>query len=58
MTPEGRSAEFFGFFGRASAVFGPMVYLLFTGFFDTRAAILAVLLFIRSRDDHIALGRR
>ena len=49
MTPAGRSAEFFGFFGfvgRASAVFGPMVYLLATGFFDTRAAILAVLLFI------------
>ena len=49
MTPENRSAEFFGFFGfigRASAVFGPMVYLLLTGVFDTRVAILAVLALI------------
>jgi UMF1 family MFS transporter len=49
MTPESRSAEFFGFFGfisRASAVFGPMVYLLFTGVYDTRMAILVVLLII------------
>ena len=49
MTPENRSAEFFGFFGfigRASAVFGPMVYLLLTGVFDTRVAILAVLVLI------------
>lgn len=46
MTPETKSAEFFGFFGfvgKVSAVFGPMVYLLFTGIYDARMAILAVL---------------
>ena len=49
MTPESRSAEFFSFFGfvgRASAVFGPMVYLIFTGIFDTRVAILIILCLI------------
>ena len=49
MTPETKSGEFFGFFafvGRASAVFGPMIYLLFTGVYDTRMAILAVLVLI------------
>ena len=49
MTPASRSAEFFGFFGfvgRASAVFGPTLYLLVTGIFDTRAAILAILIII------------
>ena len=49
MTPETKSGEFFGFFGfvgKASAVFGPMVYLLFTGIYDTRMAILAVLVII------------
>ncbi len=49
MTPQSRSAEFFGFFGfvgRASAVFGPTLYLLITGFYDTRAAILAILIII------------
>ena len=49
MVPERRSSEFFGFFGfvgRASAVFGPMIYLFVTGFFDTRLAILAILVII------------
>ncbi len=49
MTPESRSAEFFGFFGfvgRASAVFGPTLYLLFTGIYDTRVAILVILIII------------
>ena len=49
MMPESRSAQFFGFFafvGRSSAVFGPMVYLLFTGIYDTRMAILVILLII------------
>ena len=49
MTPESRSAEFFGFFGfvgRASAGFGPTLYLLVTGIYDTRAAILAILIII------------
>lgn len=42
-------AEFFGFFGfvgRTSAVFGPTLYLLVTGIYDTRAAILAILIII------------
>ncbi|MEE2885167.1 MAG: MFS transporter [Chloroflexota bacterium] len=49
MTPESRSTEFFGFFGligRASAVFGPMLYLIFTGIYDTRVAILVLLVII------------
>ena len=49
MTPESRSGEFFGFFGfvgRASAVLGPMMYLIFTGIYDTRMAVLAVLVII------------
>ena len=49
MTPERRSGEFFGFFGfvgRVSAVFGPTLYLLVTGLFDTRAALLAILIII------------
>ena len=32
--------------GRASAVFGPTLYLLVTGIYDTRAAILAILIII------------
>ena len=49
MTPMSRSGEFFSFFGfmsRASALIGPMVYLLITGFFDTRLAILTILIII------------
>jgi UMF1 family MFS transporter len=46
ITPESRSGEFFGFFGfisRASAVFGPIIYVLFTSVYDTRTAIFAIL---------------
>ena len=46
MTPLSKSGEFFGFFGlvgKASSVFGPMVYVLVTGVYDTRVAILALL---------------
>ena len=46
MTPLTKSGEFFGFFGlvgKASSVFGPMVYVLVTGVYDTRVAILALL---------------
>ncbi len=46
ITPETRSGEFFGFFGfisRASAVFGPIVYVLFTSVYDTRTAVFAIL---------------
>lgn len=49
ITPETRSGEFFGFFGfvsRASAVFGPMIYVIFTSIYDTRIAILAILVII------------
>jgi UMF1 family MFS transporter len=49
MTPESRSAEFFAFFGfisRASAVIGPIVYLLVTGVSDSRVAVLVILLMI------------
>jgi UMF1 family MFS transporter len=49
IVPESRSSEFFGFFGfigKASAVFGPMIYLLVTGIYDTRLAILAILVII------------
>ena len=49
MTPESRSAEFFAFFGfisRASAVIGPIVYLLVIGVSDSRVAVLMILLMI------------
>jgi MFS-type transporter involved in bile tolerance (Atg22 family) len=49
MTPVTRSLQFFGFFafhGRASTVFGPRVYLLFTGVYDTRMAVFVALLII------------
>ena len=49
IVPESRSSEFFGFFGfigKASAVFGPMIYLVITGIYDTRLAILAILVII------------
>ena len=46
MTPLTKSGEFFGFFGlvgKASSVFGPMVYVVVTGVYDTRVAIFALL---------------
>ena len=49
ITPETRSGEFFSFFGfmsRASAVFGPMIYVVVTSVFDTRMAITSVLVII------------
>ena len=49
ITPETRSGEFFSFFGfmsRASSVFGPMLYVAATAFFDTRVAILSILILI------------
>lgn len=51
ITPETRSGEFFGFFGfigRASAVFGPIVYVLFTSVYDTRTAVFSILAIILS----------
>ena len=49
ITPESRSGEFFSFFGfmsRASAVFGPMLYVAVTAVFDTRVAVTSILLII------------
>ncbi len=49
ITPVRRSGEFFSFFGfmsRASAVFGPILYIAVTAVFDTRVAITAILSFI------------
>ena len=49
ITPQARSGEFFSFFGfmsRASSVFGPMIYIIATAVFDTRVAVLAILLII------------
>ena len=51
LTPETRSAEFFSFFGfvsRASTVFGPMLYVAVTGVFDTRLAVVSILIIIVS----------
>ena len=49
ITPTSRSGEFFSFFGfmsRASAVFGPLIYVSVTSALDTRAAITSVALLI------------
>ena len=49
MTPAKRSGEFFSFYGfmnKASAVFGPLLYILISGMIDTRAAILAIMILI------------
>ena len=49
IAPQAKSAEFFSFFGfmgRASSVFGPMIYIAVTGIFDTRTAIVSILIII------------
>lgn len=49
ITPQSRSGEFFAFFGfmaRASAVFGPTLYIAATAAFDTRVAVTSILLII------------
>ncbi len=49
ITPHRRSGEFFSFFGfigRASSVFGPMVYIAATALFDTRVAVSSILVII------------
>ena len=49
MTPKKHSGEFFGFFGlvgRASAVFGPLIYGAMAGLMDQRIGILAILILI------------
>ena len=49
ITPHSRSGEFFSFFGfigRASSIFGPMVYIAATAIFDTRVAVTSILVII------------
>ena len=49
ITPETRSGEFFSFFGfmtRASAVFGPTLYVFVTAAFDARVAVSAIIVII------------
>ena len=49
VTPETRSGEFFAFFGfmtRASAVFGPTLYVFVTAAFDARVAVTAIIVII------------
>ncbi len=49
ITPETRSGEFFSFFGfmtRASAVFGPMLYVVVAAAFDTRVAVTSIIVII------------
>ena len=49
ITPETRSGEFFSFFGfmtRASAVFGPMLYVFITSAFDARVAVTSIIVII------------
>ena len=51
MTPVTRSAEFFSFFGfigRVSSVFGPLLFTLTTGFFDQRLGVFTILILIFS----------
>ena len=49
LSPQAKSGEFFSFFGfmgRASSVFGPMLYIAVTGMFDARAAVMSILIII------------
>ncbi len=49
ITPETRSGEFFSFFGfmnRASAVFGPTLYVFVAAAFDTRVAVTSIIVII------------
>ena len=49
ITPETRSGEFFSFFGfttRASAVFGPTLYVFLTAAFDARVAVTSIIVII------------
>ena len=46
IVPHTRSGEFFSFFGfmgRVSTVFGPLLYVVVTGLIDTRVAILSIM---------------
>ncbi len=49
IVPHARSGEFFSFFGfmgRVSSVFGPILYVVVTGVLDTRMAVLSIMVLI------------
>ncbi len=49
ITPHTRSGEFFSFFGfmgRVSSVFGPILYVVVTSVLDTRMAVLSIMVLI------------
>ncbi len=49
LIPESRTTEFFGFFGfigKAAAMVGPILYALSVGMFDSRVAILSIVVLI------------
>ena len=49
ITPHTRSGEFFSFFGfmgRVSSVFGPILYVVVTSILDTRMAVLSIMVLI------------
>ncbi len=49
ITPQTRSGEFFSFFGfmgRVSSVFGPILYVVVTSVLDTRMAVLSIMVLI------------
>ena len=49
IAPHTRSGEFFAFFGfmgRVSSVFGPILYVAVTGIFDTRMAVASIMLLV------------
>ena len=47
-TRSGEFFSFFGFMGRVSTVFGPLLYVVVTGLLDTRVAILSIMALIVS----------
>ncbi len=51
IVPHTRSGEFFSFFGfmgRVSSVFGPILYVAVTGIFDTRVAVASIMFLVIS----------
>jgi len=49
LIPESRTTEFFGFFGfigKAAAMVGPILYALSVAMFDSRVAILSIVVLI------------
>jgi UMF1 family MFS transporter len=49
LIPESRTTEFFGFFGfigKAAAMIGPILYAISVAFFDSRVAIMSIVVLI------------